>query len=131
MLLNWNIIDACFLSSNLHVRSGTAFFFICLASCLLVIALEFLRRLQRNFDRYLKARNDFQQDEGYAAAEEMEEKLLDKGKKTDIPSSLTNQKQCVIFLEQLSRGLIHGLQFAVSYCIMMLFMYSNGIFPSR
>jgi hypothetical protein len=25
------------------------------------------------------------------------------------------------------RGLIHLIQFALSYCVMLLFMYSNGI----
>jgi copper transporter 1 len=34
----------------------------------------------------------------------------------------------VVVLEQLLRGLVHTVQFSVSYCIMLLFMYSNGEF---
>jgi copper transporter 1 len=130
MLLNWHTIDACFLSSAFHIRSSFTFFLSCLAAFLLVISLEFLRRSQRNLDRYLRARNAVLQDEGYAMPEETEEKLLPNGSGKEVLMSRLKGRTAVVVLEQLLRGLIHTVQFAVSYCIMLLFMYSNGDLPS-
>ncbi|KAH7336325.1 Ctr copper transporter family-domain-containing protein [Rhexocercosporidium sp. MPI-PUGE-AT-0058] len=122
MLLNWHTIDACFLSSIFHIRSSFTFFIACLGAFLLVISLEFLRRFQREFDRHLRKRNEFLQAKAYVLPEEIEEKLLDKGTDAEKP----RQKGLVVMLEQLLRGMIHVVQFSVSYCIMLLFMYSNG-----
>jgi len=125
MLLNWHTIDACFLSSAFKIRSSFGFFLACLAAFLLVISLEFLRRSQRYFDRYLRAKNAFLEQKGYEApVEEMEEKLLAKEGKAG------NGKErvvVVVVVEQSARGLLHVLQFSVSSCIMLLFMYSNGM----
>ncbi|CZR51834.1 uncharacterized protein PAC_01711 [Phialocephala subalpina] len=79
MLLNWTTIDACFLFSAFHIRSSFVFFLACLGSFLLVISLELLRRFQREFDRYLRARKFVRHDKEYVLPEEVEEKLLDKG----------------------------------------------------
>lgn len=128
MLLNWHTIDACFLSSAFHIRSSFTFSLSCLAAFLLVISLEFLRRSQRNLDRYLRTRNAVLQDEEYAMPEETEEKLLPKGNRRENLMLRFKGKTAVIVLEQLLRGLIHTVQFSVSYCIMLLFMYSNGQF---
>jgi len=125
MLLNWNTIDACFLSSDVHIRSNFTFFLSCLAAFLLVISLEFLRRLQRGFDRYLRARNVILRDEEYVVPEEMEEKLLDKDAGIGAQGSV-RRKRTIEALEQILRGFIHTVQFGVSYCVMLLFMYSNG-----
>jgi copper transporter 1 len=127
MLLNWNTIDSCFLSSSIHVRSPFVFFLACLGSFLLVISLEFLRRLQREFDRYLRARQSFLGEKEYVLPEEMEEKLLDK--EVEENGVRTKRKQGIgaIVSEQILRGLIHVMQFSISYCIMLLFMYNNGM----
>jgi copper transporter 1 len=79
MLLNWNTIDDYFLSSSIHTRSSFVFFIACLGSFLLVISLEFLRRLQREFDRYLRARQSLLEGKEYTTPGEMEETLLQKG----------------------------------------------------
>ncbi|KAE8453567.1 hypothetical protein EG329_010428 [Mollisiaceae sp. DMI_Dod_QoI] len=126
MLLNWNTIDACFLFSAFHIRSTFVFFLACLGSFLLVIALEFLRKFQREFDRHLRARKVIKEDKEYVLPEEMEEKLLDKSRDTNVPSRLRKERSMVVVFEQILRGLIHMVQFSVSYCIMLLFMYSNG-----
>jgi copper transporter 1 len=128
MLLNWHTIDACFLSSAFHIRSGFTFFLSCLASFLLVISLEFIRRFQRDLDRKLRSRNAILQDEEYALPAETEEKLLpNEGGADDMRRKLKGSI-VVIALEQLLRGLVHTVQFSVSYCIMLLFMYSNGAY---
>lgn len=126
MLLNWTTIDACFLFSAFHVRSSFIFFLACLGSFLLVISLEFLRRFQREFDRYLRARKTIRQDKEYFLPEETEEKLLDKGMEESGEKGARRERPVVIVLEQILRGLIHMVQFSVSYCIMLMFMYSNG-----
>ncbi|KAE9379417.1 Ctr-domain-containing protein [Stipitochalara longipes BDJ] len=126
MLLNWHTIDACFLSSAFHIRSSFTFFLSCLVAFLLVISLEFLRRSQRSLDRYLQARNVLIQDEEYALPEETEEKLLPKRSGREILIRRLKGRTVVIVLEQVLRGSMHTVQFAVSYCIMLLFMYSNG-----
>ena len=56
MLWNWYTVDACFISSTWHVRSRGAFAGSCIGVVLLVMSLEFLRRAQREFDRYLARR---------------------------------------------------------------------------
>lgn len=128
MLLNWTTIDACFLFSALHIRSSFTFFLACLGSFLLVIALEFLRRFQREFDRHLRARKVTRQDKAYILPEEMEEKIIDKGTGVEASASPgVNERLIMVMLEQILRGLIHMVQFSISYCIMLLFMYSNGM----
>ncbi|KAI6709086.1 hypothetical protein JHW43_008396 [Diplocarpon mali] len=129
MLLNWHTIDACFLSSIFHIRSSFTFFLACLGAFALVISLEFIRRFQRNFDRYLRKKNNYLRDKEYAATAETEEKLLDQPIKLRAGHEV-NQSAAVVMLEQILRGLIHVAQFSISYCIMLLFMYSNGSYLS-
>jgi hypothetical protein len=63
--------------------------------------------------------------------DEVEEKLPDKGSGEDLRSQKIRPRTVVVVLEQLSRGVIHGCQFTVSYIIMLLFMYSNGTYIRR
>jgi solute carrier family 31 (copper transporter), member 1 len=120
MLLNWHIIDACFLSSAFHIRSPSTFFLSCLASFLLVISLEFLRRAQRDLDKFLPSVNARLQDEEYALPEEMEDKLLTNASKEENSMRKRKWRATVIVGEQLLRGSVHTIQFFVSYCIMLL-----------
>jgi copper transporter 1 len=94
-----------------------------------VLSLEALRRFQREFDSYLKSRTEFLEDVEYAMPEEMEEKLLDKGPGDGALQNKGKEKTTVVVLQQVLRGMIQGAQFSVSYCIMLLFMYSNGKEP--
>ncbi|PBP15898.1 high affinity copper transporter [Diplocarpon rosae] len=129
MLLNWHTIDACFLSSIFHIRSSFTFFLACLGAFALVISLEFIRRFQREFDRYLRKRNKYLRDKEYGPPAEMEEKLLDQPTEIRADDG-TKPKAIVVVLQQFSRGLIHVGQFSISYCVMLLFMYSNGSYLS-
>ncbi|KAH6679246.1 Ctr copper transporter family-domain-containing protein [Halenospora varia] len=122
MLLNWHTIDACFLSSAFKIRSSFGFFLACFAAFLLVISLEFIRRLQRRLDGFLKSKNVSNYEQRYVVAEDMEQKLLGK----ERGSPLHKKRAIVVALEQIARGALHTVQFSVSYCIMLLFMYSNG-----
>ncbi|KAH8147703.1 uncharacterized protein LAJ45_08168 [Morchella importuna] len=55
MLWNWYTIDSCFISRSWHVRSTAMFAGSCIGVFLLVLLLEFLRRAQREYDRYIQA----------------------------------------------------------------------------
>lgn len=59
MLWNWYTVDACFLSSTWHVKSKAQFAGSVIGVCLLVMAIEGVRRLGREYDRrLLRSRND-------------------------------------------------------------------------
>lgn len=103
----------------------------CLGASLLVISLEFLRRLQRQFDTYLRAKNTFLSERGYAVPKEMEEKLLQQEEEVGSNEgkgggSRRKGMSVKVVWEQSARGTIHMLRFGASYCIMLLFMCSNG-----
>jgi copper transporter 1 len=53
MLWNWYTIDACFLSSSWKITSNGMFAGSCIGVILLVMFLEFLRRLGKEYDRYI------------------------------------------------------------------------------
>jgi copper transporter 1 len=116
MLLNWDTIDACFLFPTLQIKSSFEFFAACVGAFLLVISLEFLRRGQRQFDRYLQSKNRFLGSKRYIIAEEIEEKLLDKENEENIPKrDMKPRITKRVVLEQLVRGLIQMAQFSISY----------------
>lgn len=133
MLLNWHTIDTCFLSSTFHVRSTGGFFLACLCCFLLVISLEFLRRLQRTYDRYLLTKHAFLT-EKWQEADDMTQELLPMKSQTKSENLSSPTKSrillppMVVVLEQLARGVIHMVQFAASYCVMLLVMYTNGMY---
>jgi len=119
MLLNWHTIDACFLSSAFHIRSSFVFFLTCLGSFLLIISLEALRRFQRSFERHLRSRRARLQEEQYILTEDMEEKLLNRiNREGNDARVVGKEKMFVAAIEQLLRGLVHTVQFAVSYIVM-------------
>ncbi|KAJ5094603.1 hypothetical protein N7456_010464 [Penicillium angulare] len=56
MLWNWHTIDACFISRSWHITSRGMFAGSCIGALLLVIALEALRRLGREYDAFILRR---------------------------------------------------------------------------
>jgi copper transporter 1 len=141
MLLNWNTIDTCFLSSDWHNHTSLAFLATCLFSLLLVILLEGLRRGQRRFDQYLRDKHQFRQAREYAVTAECmnEEKIGEEDAlvRTVVAAGGSGGWMVakawdgwgMVVLEQCSRAALYTAQFAVSYCIMLMFMYSNGTCP--
>ncbi|RAL67291.1 hypothetical protein DID88_008055 [Monilinia fructigena] len=122
MLLNWHTLDTCYLTSTLHIRTPIHFTLICLFSFLLPIILEITRRYQRIYDRYLRAKqiHHLQNEHESSPVDEISEKLLGGPhlERTNWDSS--------VVLEQGLRAGLHLVQFALSYCVMMMWMYSNG-----
>jgi copper transporter 1 len=111
MLFNWYTIDACFLTSSWQINSNGAFAATCIGVMLMVVMLEALRRLGKEFDDHLL--REFQ-----ARLE-----LL-------TASATPGEQHSVTFrtspLQQLVRAVIHAATFGLAYIVMLLAMYYNG-----
>ncbi|PLB45569.1 copper transporter [Aspergillus steynii IBT 23096] len=165
MLWNWNTIDACFLSSSWHITSKGMFAGSCIGVIVLVMALEFLRRLGREYDAFIINRARLRAKyldldpatltstkPGAGPAEETccssssnnndNDNDNDAGpSKTPAPVSVPTSALATGFkggrgegkrgirptpIEQTIRALLHMVQFAVAYFVMLLAMYFNG-----
>lgn len=130
MLWNWDTIDACFLDSSWQITSKGMFAGSCIGVICLVICLEFLRRVGREYDAYLVRRHNIHQQirggsnsssPGPKQATSSATGLLSTGNRSDGLVRPT-------LFDQLIRALLHMVQFAVAYFIMLLAMYYNGYF---
>ncbi|KAI1495933.1 Ctr copper transporter [Biscogniauxia marginata] len=132
MLWNWNTIDSCFLSSSWHITSPGMFGGSCIGVILLTMALEFMRRTVKEYDRYLIRK--------HTAAISIAgnspligSQMPTKANAPTSPAS-TTFKQAVnpieglkpSLLEQAVRAFLHTVQFAIAYLVMLLAMYFNG-----
>ncbi|KAK8212990.1 Ctr copper transporter [Phyllosticta paracitricarpa] len=125
MLWNWNTIDACFLSSSWHITSRGMFAGSCIGVILLVMALEFLRRTAKEYDRMLlrqRQRAIFASNNSSRST--MPASHFSKGFRAAATSGKTRFRPNLV--QQLIRALLHMLQFAVAYFVMLLAMYFNG-----
>ncbi|RHZ71411.1 hypothetical protein CDV55_108493 [Aspergillus turcosus] len=146
MLWNWYTIDSCFLSSQWHNTSRGMFAGSCIGVICLVICLEFLRRVGREYDAFIVRRARLRNQ--YLSATASSQRLA-PASDTDADTNTKNspdstgaaskgaaQTTCPAFedktpvrptlIEQLVRALLHMLQFAVAYFVMLLAMYFNG-----
>ena len=155
MFWNWYTVDACFLSSSWRISSHASFLGACTAVIALVVLLEFLRHLQRKYDRYIfdhaqkqhgrgiasittadnnhnSSRRDFETIKGYAANVESAPNsavpLLadDWSKNLSFSTPPTTRLFRPSWPQQAVRGAIYTMQFVVAYMIMLLAMYYNG-----
>ncbi|GFF58380.1 copper transport protein CTR3 [Aspergillus udagawae] len=143
MLWNWYTIDACFLSSQWHVTSRGMFAGSCIGVICLVICLEFLRRVGREYDAFIVHRARLRKQylsttassQGLTRATDADASA--QGSPKTVPGAEgAAQTICSAFedqtpirptlIEQLVRALLHMLQFAVAYFVMLLAMYFNG-----
>ncbi|KAI5843459.1 Ctr copper transporter family-domain-containing protein [Morchella snyderi] len=115
MFWNWYTIDSCFISRSWHIRSTAMFAGSCIGVFLLVLILEFLRRTQREYDRYIVR--------------------LETSNISSVPfegtlgyiTPLSYNYRPTIFQQAIRAG-IYMLQFGLAYFIMLLVMYYNGYF---
>ncbi|KAL2138635.1 hypothetical protein VTI28DRAFT_6479 [Corynascus sepedonium] len=152
MLWNWYTVDACFLTSSWQITSRGAFAATCLGVVFMVVVLEALRRLAREYDEHIQ--RDF------AARVALITSSLSTPPRPSSPSSGGNdestgasapsadaiaacrriagsqvvveaqQPTVVTFraspLQQLVRALLHTATFGLAYIVMLLAMYYNG-----
>ncbi|PKX98295.1 high-affinity Cu transporter CTR3 [Aspergillus novofumigatus IBT 16806] len=150
MLWNWYTIDSCFLSSQWHNTSRGMFAGSCIGVICLVICLEFLRRVGREYDAFIVRRAHLRKQylsatassqgrtcatdaDADASAENSQETTrsvqgaASKGAPQTICSALEDKTPVrPTLIEQLVRAMLHMLQFAVAYFVMLLAMYFNG-----
>jgi copper transporter 1 len=124
MLWNWYTIDACFLSSSWKITSNGMFAGSCIGVILLVMFLEFLRRLGKEYDRYI-----LRQYERVVACSPTP--VCESGgpvkEGTIVVQALDSRlKFRPNVIQQAVRATLHMAQFAVAYIVMLLAMYYNG-----
>lgn len=133
MLWNWYTIDACFLSKTWHVRSTGAFAGSCIGVIFLVMSLEFLRRVQREFDRYLVRRNVASVSRHDSSEGEDGDSDRRHGKADPSigirPAGNVDGKAQLKLWQHAVRSFLYMMQFAVGYFVMLLVMYYNGMPP--
>ncbi|KAG7010075.1 hypothetical protein G7Y79_00001g003470 [Physcia stellaris] len=136
MLWNWNTIDACFISSSWHITSKSMFAGSCIGVILLVCTLELLRRLGREYDRYiiltasssnLVLSRDIASKTGTTSRVEGASSSSDDDS-SRFPALPLGRRSRPTLPQQMVRAVLHMLQFGVAYFIMLLAMYYNGYF---
>lgn len=114
----------------------------CIGVILLVICLEFLRRVGREYDAFILRRARLRaqylsvqsQPSTPAAASDAEDATAGTKASSSAQPSAVKAPNCPAtdvpvrptLVEQLVRALMHMLQFAVAYFVMLLAMYFNG-----
>ncbi|KAL2160956.1 hypothetical protein VTH06DRAFT_8668 [Thermothelomyces fergusii] len=134
MLWNWYTIDACFLSRSWHITSRGAFAATCIGVVLMVVLLEALRRLAREYDEHIQ--RDFAARVALITAGTGTATATGTGTGTGggpagpataapetAPAAVTFRASP---LQQLVRALLHTAAFALAYVVMLLAMYYNG-----
>ncbi|EAW11386.1 high-affinity Cu transporter CTR3 [Aspergillus clavatus NRRL 1] len=150
MLWNWYTIDSCFIARSWRITSNGMFAGSCIGVICLVLCLEFLRRVGREYDAFIVRRARLRKQ--YLSATSSSQALntttdpatdsfaaaaADQGSSTHgAPAKAAAQTTCSTFedqtpvrptvVEQLVRALLHMLQFAIAYFVMLLAMYYNG-----
>ncbi|KAL7945236.1 Ctr copper transporter family domain-containing protein [Trichoderma barbatum] len=137
MLWNWNVLDTCFISESWQITSKGMFAGSCIGVILLVISLEFLRRLSKEYDRFLIKQHaaKFRDDSAptVVAAKPANTPFKAGGgsvNSQDVARPAGNAMPPFRpnVLQQAIRALLHTVQFAVAYFVMLLAMYYNGYF---
>lgn len=127
MLWNWYTIDACFFSSQWHITSIAAFVASCIGIALLVVMLEFLRRSQRELDRYIARKTCCATT---ATTPNTSVTKVDDQRNSAI-SLLREWPRLQMFdyptrRQQTARAALYMLQFGLAYVIMLLAMSYDG-----
>ncbi|KHN97976.1 Ctr copper transporter [Metarhizium album ARSEF 1941] len=111
MLWNWYTIDACFLSPNWRVTTRGMFAATCIGVILLVMLVEFFRRLGREYDAFLLRQFRRELAGRYVGGSSAAARVV------VLRATL---------LQQLTRAVLHALTFGSAYVVMLLAMYFNG-----
>ncbi|CAG7945989.1 unnamed protein product [Penicillium salamii] len=109
MLFNFNTIDACFLSTGWQIKNNGMFAATCIGTVLLVVLVEFCRRIGREYDNFLT--RQFQRQAAHGT-------FAKKWERSTVTFRATP-------LQQLTRAIIHAVTFAGAYITMLLAMYFN------
>lgn len=153
MLWNWNVENACFLADSWHITSRGMFAGTCIGIIALVVALEFVRRIHREYDRYIVRQWKIVQHGLDATAvtgtgattvadhhstssnTSFVEKLSAKVRTLNGPL-ISNRRMGILgasdevfsptLFQQLVRSLFYAVTAGAGYIVMLLLMYFNG-----
>ena len=136
MLWNWDTIDACFFSPSWQITSKGMFAGSCIGVICLVICLEFLRRVGREYDAYILRRHNIHlQIQANASTSSPSPSASSPSKlaATETGGALFSSARNddlvrPTLFDQLVRATLHMLQFAIAYIAMLLAIYYNGYF---
>jgi copper transporter 1 len=120
MLWNWNTVGSCFLASSWKITSTSVFAGSCIGVILLVISLEMLRRAVKEYDRFL-AMKHLNSHITPMATSTSSKNVADEASPTpacsvSVPGGYGYRPTIA---EQAVRALLHMLQFAVAYFVML------------
>lgn len=126
MTWNWYTIDACFLSQQWHVTSSGMFAGSCIGVIFLVIALEFVRRAHREYDRFIV--RQWRERISNRAASPSDEAEKERANKVfvmgmshgDTPMFYPN------IFQQAIRACFYAVEVGAAYITMLLIMSYNG-----
>ncbi|KAI8931547.1 hypothetical protein NX059_011202 [Plenodomus lindquistii] len=124
MLWNWRVVDSCFISSSWHIRNNAMFAASCVGTAMLVVCLEFLRRVGHEYDAYLLRQFQRQLRLQQAALAAAAPANCCDGPVTTLGTQFATFR--ATGLQQLVRAIIHGITLGVAYLVMLLVMYYNG-----
>lgn len=120
MLWNWYTIDSCFIASSWKITSPGMMAGSCIGVILLVMSLEFLRRAVKEYDAFLIRRHTA----ATVAASGTSSPTKDggsvklSGAGAPAACAVTRGYRPKIW-EQAIRALLHMVQFAVAYFVML------------
>ena len=120
MLWNWTTIDACFISSDWHIRSHGAFAASCVGVVLMVVALEALRRAAREYDEWIA------RDVGARMSSSSSSSGGDGEDVEVAAAAVTRLKFRPGVGQQAVRAGLHAATFGLAYLLMLMAMYYNG-----
>ncbi|KIW96390.1 uncharacterized protein Z519_03459 [Cladophialophora bantiana CBS 173.52] len=146
--MTWNryTVGACFISKTWRVSSAGIFGLYCIGVILLVISLEFLQRVQREYQGSIRRKDQnayalvavrHPENGASASCEQEADPGTDPGRTTamlnpPLPTRPLLPKHrsvnpMTLVQRQFVCSLLHMVQFGVAYFIMLLAMYFNGI----
>ncbi|KAK4234518.1 copper transport protein CTR3 [Achaetomium macrosporum] len=138
MLWNWYTIDACFLSPSWQITSHGAFAATCIGVMLMVVLLEALRRLGKEYDEHIQRQfaarvgviaNAGSPSSASASSAGAHCSARDGGEGASGGGG-AREATLVTFraspVQQLVRAVIHAATFGLAYIVMLLAMYYNG-----
>ncbi|KAI1098274.1 copper transport protein ctr4 [Jackrogersella minutella] len=121
MSWNWNTVGACFLAESWYIENEGAFAASCIGVFILVICLELLRRLGKEYDSFIL--RQFQQHIAAQARASKEDGTCCSDAPAPGPQVVTFRATP---LQQLIRSVIHAFSFGVAYILMLIAMAFNG-----
>ncbi|KAI0000743.1 Ctr-domain-containing protein [Xylariaceae sp. FL0662B] len=118
MVWNWNTIGACFFAESWRIGNDGMMAASCIGVFLLVICLELLRRIGKEYDNFIL--RQFQQ---HVSTKIYNSRITDSDTSSLGPKTVTFRATP---LQQLIRSIIHALTFGVAYILMLIAMSFNG-----